>query len=519
MSTIKPLEPGFHRSMLLVSMLFVAVMAALDITIVSVALPYMAGSLNATPDEITWVVTLFAIGQAIVIGITGHLSRLLGRKRLAIISVVGFVLSSAACGLSQDLDMIVLFRFIQGLFAGPLIPISQSALIDAYPAEQRTRVLAMWAMGVTLGPAIGPVLGGILTQTLDWRWNFWVNFPIGAVALFLVLTFMRPVKAQDVRTDWLGLGLLAVFLISLQIGLDQGDRLDWFSSHEIALLLLTAFIGFVAFTARGILIGKRNIINLDLLRDTNFAACALLMGVLGVSFLAFMVISPSLYVQEFGWEIITAGYAMGISAASLTVASQLANPLMRLVGKRPAVVIGTLIIATGWLLFSRVTLNASPEEVIVPGAFICFGILIVFPVIAAQAFAHVPAHLRDEAAGLFNLVKTLGFSFGVTFVTALIYRGTQENWANIVGYLDPTRPGYSYYLQAAGYDDSTPEAGALLFEVVQSQSGILTYTHAMEVLALLALCGLPLILFMRTKPKPTPMPSFEATRPVSASET
>ncbi len=504
MSAIKPLEPGFHRTMLLVSMLFVAVMAALDITIVSVALPYMAGGLNATPDEITWVVTIFAIGQAIVIGITGHLSRLLGRKRLAIISVVGFVLSSAACGLSQNLDMIVVFRFIQGMFAGPLIPISQSVLIDAYPAEQRTRVLAMWAMGVTAGPAIGPVLGGVLTQTLDWRWNFWVNFPIGAVALFLVLTFMRPVKAQDVRTDWLGLGLLALFLICLQVGLNQGDRLDWFSSHEIVLLLLTAFIGFIVFTARGILIGERNIVNLDLLRDTNFAACSLLMGLIGISFLAFMVLAPTLYVQEFGWEIITAGYAVGLSAATLIVASQFANPLMRLVGKRAAVVVGSLITATGWFLFSRVTLNASPEEVVVPGAFICFGMLIVFPVIAAQAFAYVPAHLRDEAAGLFNLVKTIGFSLGVTFVTTLVYRGTQENWANIVGFLDPTRPGYSYYLQAAGYDDGTPEAGALLFQVMQTQSGILTYNHTMEMLTLLVLCGLPLTLFMRTKPTLAP---------------
>lgn len=508
----KPLEPGFHRSMLLVSMLFVAVMAALDLTIVSVALPYMAGGLNATPDEITWVVTLFSIGQALIIGITGHLSRLLGRKRLAVVAIVGFVLSSAACGLSQSLDMIVAFRFIQGLFSGPLIPLSQAVLIDAYPAEQRTRVLALWAMGVTAGPALGPALGGLLTETFDWRWNFWVNFPIGVVALVLVLTFMRATRPQHVRTDWIGLGLLAMFLVSLQIGLDQGDRLDWFSSHEIIVLLMVAFIGFVVFTVRGIQRGERNIINLHLLGDTNFAACSLLMGLTGVSFLSFMVLAPGLYVGLFGWEISTAGYAIGLSAAALIVTSQVANPLMRLVGKRPAVITGTVVTASGWYLFSGMNANASPVQVIVPGALICAGLMLTFPVIAAQAFAHVAPRFRDEAAGLFNLVKTIGFAFGVTFVTTLVYRGNQENWSRIVGFLDPTRPGYSYYLQQSGYDDGTAEAGALLYRVVEAQAGMLTYAHTMELLVLVSLCGIPLTIFMRTKPNPSAVPGGRSAR-------
>ncbi len=446
----QPLAPGFHRNMLLVTMLFVAIMAALDLTVVSVALPYMAGSLSATPDEITWVITLFSIGQALIIGITGHLSRLLGRKRLAIIAVVGFVLSSAACGLAQSLDMIVMFRFIQGLFSGPLIPLSQSVLVDAYPPEQRTRVLSMWAMGVTAGPAIGPALGGILTQNLDRRWNFWVNFPVGALALVLVVFFMRQTKPQHVRTDWLGLGLLAIFLICLQIALDQGDRLDWFSSHEIVFLLTAALTGFIAFTARGILMGEHNIINLRLLGDRNFAACSLLIGITGVMFLGFIVLSPGLYVDQFGWEIVTAGYVIGLSAAALIIASVIASPYKTLVGVRPAVITGSVLTATGWYLFSGVNLDASPAEVIVPGAFICFGLMMSFPVIAAQAFSAVPPRLRDEAAGLFNLLKTIGFSFGATFISMLIYRGTQTNWSHMTRFLDPTRPGYSFFLQDNG---------------------------------------------------------------------
>lgn len=234
------------------------------------------------------------------------------------------------------------------------------------------------------------------------------------------------------------------------------------------------------------------------------AACSLLMGITGVSFLSFMVLAPAMYVEQLGWEIVTAGYSVGISASMLVVASQVANPLMRMVGMRATVITGSLVTATGWYLFSGINLNVSPAQVIVPGAFICFGLLITFPVIAAQAFAHVPPQLRDEAAGLFNLVKTIGFSFGVTFVTALIYRGTQENWSRIAGFLDPTRPGYSYYLQQAGIDDGTPEAGALLFQIMESQSSILTYTHTMEVLALIVICSIPLTFFMRTKTEAPP---------------
>ena len=176
-----------------------------------------------------------------------------------------------------------------------------------------------------------------------------------------------------------------------------------------------------------------------------------------------------------------------------------------------------MLTATGWYLFSGLNLDASPAEVIVPGAFICFGLMLSFPVIAAQAFSAVPPRLRDEAAGLFNLLKTIGFSFGVTFISMLIYRGTQANWSRMTGFLDPTRPGYSFFLQEMGLDDGTAETGALLVQIVEAQSGILTYTHAMEVMALVALCGIPLTFFMRTKPTPRPVDTAFRTERVHQS--
>ncbi|MGB5833026.1 MAG: DHA2 family efflux MFS transporter permease subunit, partial [Thiohalocapsa sp.] len=306
-----PLPPGLQRNMLLITALTVSVMATVDMTIVAVALPYMAGNLGASPDEITWVVTMFTCGQALIIGVTGHLSRLLGRRRLAIIVVVGFVLSSLACGLSQSLTQIVIFRFIQGIFSGPLIPLPQSILVDAYPPEDRSKALSIWAMGVLGGPALGPIIGGFLAQDLDWRWNFLINLPIGAIALMLILTFVRPVAAQRVRTDLVGLVLLAIWVISLQIMLDQGDVLDWFGAVEIWVLTLVAVTFALAFVLRGLVIGDANIMRLRLFADLNFVVCSLLVALLGSIFLGSLIITPQLLIDYYGWEVVTAGLIMG----------------------------------------------------------------------------------------------------------------------------------------------------------------------------------------------------------------
>ena len=309
---IKPLPPGFQRNMIIVTTLFVALLASIDLTIVTVALPYMAGNLNATPDEITWVVTMFAVGQAIIIGITGHLSRLLGRKALALTAVIGFVVSSVACGLSQDLDMIVFFRFVQGLFSGPLIPLSQAMLIDAVEEDERAKILSFWVVGVMGGPAIGPLLGGYLAQDLDWRWNFWVNIPVGAIAVVLLISFVRKTPHLNVRTDWLGLGFLSVCLASLQIALNQGDTLDWLGSRTIVLLFLATFVTGLVVVFRGLYLGERHIIDVRLFGDLNFSLCCVVIGVFGSGFLALMILGPRLFVDGLGWEASTAGIVIGI---------------------------------------------------------------------------------------------------------------------------------------------------------------------------------------------------------------
>lgn len=495
---LPPMAPGLARNMLLVTALSISIMAAVDMTIVSVALPYMAGNLGAGPEEITWVVTMFTCGQALIIGVTGHLSRLLGRRRLTILVVIGFVVSSMACGLAGDLTEMVVFRFVQGIFSGPLIPLSQSMLADAYPPEERHKALSIWAMGVLGGPAMGPIIGGYLAQHYDWRWNFWVNLPIGIIALVLILRFVRPVAPRRVRTDLVGMVLLATWVISLQVMLDQGDNLDWFGAVEIWSLGIATITFGLAFVLRGLVVGDANIMRLRLFTDTNFLACAVLVALLGSIFLGSLIVTPQLLVDDYAWEVVTAGLVMGGAGAFGILGSLIGGRLVDLVGIRWMIALGAVIMATGWLRYSGLNLDAGPLEVLIPTALVMFGVMLVFPLLAAQAFANLRPDERDEGAGMFNFVKTLGFSFGVTFVGTMIYRGGQANWSRFVGDISWTNPGLAQFSAAAPLSGNLPRTGAVLGELLARQSEMLAITQLAETLAVLALAAMPLALLLRS---------------------
>jgi MFS transporter, DHA2 family, multidrug resistance protein len=486
--------------MLLITALTVSVMASVDMTIVSVALPYMAGNLGAGPDEITWVVTMFTCGQALVIGVTGHLSRLLGRRRLAIVVIIGFVLSSMACGLAQSLTQIVIFRFVQGIFSGPLIPLSQSILVDAYPPEERSKALSIWAMGVLGGPALGPIIGGYLAQDFDWRWNFWVNLPIGVVALLLILSFVRPVAAQRVRTDLVGLVLLAIWVISLQVMLDQGNTLDWFNAPDTWVLTVLAITFALAFVVRGLVVGDANIMRLRLLADFNFSVCALLVALLGSIFLGSLIVTPQLLIDLYQWEVVTAGLVMGAGGLFGILGSLIGGRLVGLLGIRLMVIIGSGCMALGWLRYSGLNPYAGPVEAFIPSALVMFGLMLVFPLLAAQAFQNLRPDERDEGAGMFNFVKTLGFSFGVTFVGTMIYRGSQANWARYAGDLSWSNPAFGQFIDASPLAGDIALAAAVMADELTRQSSILAITQLAQILMVLALLAMPLGLLLRPKP-------------------
>ena len=490
------LPAGWARSLVVITTLMMSLMAAVDLTIVTVALPYMSGGLGATADDITWVVTMYTVAQAVAVGISGHLSRLLGRRRLCLVAVTGFVIASLACGLSQNLTQIIFCRFTQGLFSGPLIPIAQSIIVDVYPPAERTKGITLWVLGVMVGPALGPALGGWLAENLDWRWNFWVNLPVGAIAILLILRHVRPVPPQPVKTDWLGLVLVFLFVVGFQIVLDRGDIDDWFGSKQLVLLAILAAGTGTAFVLRGWALGSRNIINLTLLRDRNFTLCCILITIIAMVFLGLLVLTPEVFITFFGWEVSTAGLVIGSYGLAGFLGSVIGGQVVRRLGIRTAIVAAGLFMGLGWWKFSRLDLGASMFECMLPGMWVQFGVLLIYGPLASQAFKNLRPEQRDEGAGLFNFLKTLGFSLGVCFVSTLMYRGLQSNWNQYGGTLNFSNPGLRPWLDTLGFPAVNAPAGALLSQVLQNQTQMVTFIQTSELLCALSLACMFLAFFV-----------------------
>lgn len=442
-----PLPPGMRRIMLTATTFVVSLMALIDATIVAVCLPQMQGSLDATPDTITWVLTMYTIGQAIGIAMTAGLAAAFGRRTVMLVSVIGFIVLSCACGLAGSLQTMVITRFLQGVFSAPLIPLAQAIVVDAYPPAERAKGLGIWAVGAILGPAIGPAVGGALTQNIHWRMSFFVNVPFGAIALLLCLANIRHTERRPMKLDWTGLGLAALFVVALQVFLDQGDILDWFDSKLLCVLFATACIAGAAFVVRGLLVAN-SILPLRLFKDRTFAVCTVGAILAAMNLLGMLTAYPILLEDLVGWQVDTAGYVIGTFGIAGLVAALVMPHVWPWIGLRGTVTVGASIMAAGMFMATRLNTNVGPVEAMIPGLFMMFGLQAAFIPIATLAFSNVAADHRTGAAATFNFFKTIGLSIGVTIVSTVIYRRTQHHWnelaadvrANAIGlapYLDP----------------------------------------------------------------------------------
>jgi DHA2 family multidrug resistance protein len=300
-----------------------------------------------------------------------------------------------------------------------------------------------------------------------------------------------------VRTDFVGLILLAIMIVCLQIVLDQGNELDWLSSHMIVYLAIISLASAVAFFWRGALLGEANIVNLGLFRDINFAVCSGLVAVIGCVFLALLIVTPEMLVTYFRWEIQSAGLVIGTGGVTGMVGAMVSGRLVPFVGGRVVIIAGLSMMALGWYLYSRLTFGASPMQVIIPVSLIMFGMLLTLPVLAAQAFQNLLPDQRDEGAGLFNFVKTMGFSIGVAATDTFLYRGTQQNWSLHAGQVSPQSPP----LMALGDNGVTPEVMSLVGVEMGRQMGMVTIVQLAESLFIFALICLPLAFMLRSSPR------------------
>lgn len=485
------------RWLISITVMLTTVMVILDMTIVNVALPHMMGALGATTDQITWVLTSYIVAEAIVIPASGYLAARMGRKRLMLVSIVGFVVTSGLCGQAQTLAQIVVFRFLQGAFGASVIPLSQSIMVDNFPREQRSTAMAIWGVGVMLGPILGPTVGGIVTQHLDWRWVFYINLPVGVLNTLMILRFFEETPTRRAVVDWLGALAMAVGIGSFQVVLDRGNQEGWFESRFIVALSVVSAFTIVLFVTRA---WRRSdsIVELSLLRDRNLAASCLMMFVFGIGLFGTIALLPIMLEGLFDYPVETTGLVM----APRGIASALGMFLISRLGGRvhPALVVlaGTLLTASGVSVMTWYSLSVSPYWIVLPSILQGFGMGMIFVSLSAVAYRTLPPEATDHASGIYNLARSLGSSAGISVAATLVTRATQTNWNQLGGHINPFNPALREWLFAHSLTLTDPIAPLRLATELDRQARMAAFVDAYFAVALSILALAPLVLLLRS---------------------
>jgi DHA2 family multidrug resistance protein len=491
------LAKGGNRGALTACVILATLMQALDTTIANVALPYMQGSVSASQDQIAWVLTSYIVAAAIMTPPTGFLAGRFGLKNLFLVAIAGFTVASMLCGMAQSLTQIVLFRVLQGAFGASLVPLSQTVLLGSYPRERQGFAMALFGIGVMIGPVLGPVLGGWLTENYSWRWVFYINLPIGILDLIGIMIFL-PESPRDssAKLDWFGFGTLSVAIGALQIMLDRGEQKDWFGSGEIIIEGVIAASAFYLFLVHTFTADKP-FVRPSMFRDRNFTAGVLFISIVGLTYYASMALQPP-YLQELmDYPVVTAGLVMGPRGIG-TMASMLI--VGRLVGRtdtRILLFIGLCLTAWSFNAMTGWTPDVSQGAIIGVTMVQGFGLGFLFVPLSAATLSTLPLAERAEGAGLFSLSRNIGSSVGISIVNALLVQNTQANHAAIVPSVNAVNRAFENPLIAQAWNPLTAAGRAALDAVITRQAQIIAYIDDYKLLMIAALAVIPLLVVFK----------------------
>jgi DHA2 family multidrug resistance protein len=485
--------PG--RALLVASVMLASLLYTVDTTIANIALPHMQGSLQATQDQIAWVLTSYIVISAIATPLAGFLGARHGLRRVLAVCIVGFTAISMLCGLATTLEQMVLFRSLQGAMGAALVPLSQVALLNAYPRELHGRATALWGMGVVVGPIIGPTLGGYLTEYFNWRWVFYVNLPVGLFALLGILAAVpRDRGDQSRKFDALGFTLLGLAIGCFQLMIDRGHSQDWFDSAEIlgeAVLAAVFFFMFVVHSNTT----RHPFFDTRLLSDRNLALSVAMMFVVGIAILAPLVLLPPFLQQLQGYPVLDAGWLLAARGISAFLAMGIVGHLVGRVGPRVVMSCGLVIMGTSLLMMSQFNLYTPWQPVALAGFIMGLGMPAMFVPMSVAAYETLPASLRAEAGALLTLMRNMGSSIGVSASVALLTRSAQTNQSYLVENLtvfDHMRWGM---IERAAGDNATLVA----VTEVGRQAAAIAYANDFYLMAWAMFAAIPLALMIKVK--------------------
>jgi DHA2 family multidrug resistance protein len=493
--------PVKNRGMITISIMLATIMTALDTTIANVALPHMAGSVSASADQITWVLTSYIVATAIMTPMTGWLAGRLGRKRVFVISIIGFTLSSALCGAATSLEQIVLFRVLQGIFGAAMMPLSQAVMLDLFTLEERGPAMAVWGMGVMVAPIVGPVLGGWLTDDFSWRWVFYINLPIGALCLAGVLTFLHDdTEIVKKRFDITGFALLSVLLAAFQLFLDRGENNDWFHSVETQLEAATAAIALILFLVHSTL-ATNPFIPLQLFRDRNFSAAALLGVAVGLLVFSVLALLPPMIETLLGYPVITTGLVTAPRGVGSLVSMFFVGRLVGKVDTRLIILTGLSMFALAFYQMSHFSLLMNAYLIATTGFIQGLGTGLVFMPMTTLAFATLAPQMRADGTGVFTLVRNLGNSAGISIMQAIFTSQNQIVHARLVQGLRPDNPAIMTGAGQGGlpapFSFTNPAGLAALNGEVGRQAAMIAYVDVFHLMFVTTLVMMPLLLMLK----------------------
>ena len=485
------------RLMITLAVMSATLIQVLDTTIVNVALPHMQGELGATTDQISWVLTSYLVTAAIFMPLTGYFSDILGRKRYLLICIAGFVGASALCGIAGNVAEIVLFRMLQGMFGAALVPLSQAIMSDAYPPEERGRAMALWGLGVMVGPVLGPTLGGWLTEVASWRWTFYINVPVGGLSFFLASQFVPETAKKARRMDWPGLVLLAAGVAGTQYALDRGNQQDWLAASDIRVSAALGVAGLIGFSWYSLRVKERALFDIRIFTDRNFATACLVIALLGLGMFGTIVVQPILLERLLNYPILTTGMVMAPRGIATAFSMLIVGRLVGRTDARALVGAGMLISAAGSHFMTRYSLGIDAFWIIWPAMLQGLGMGLIFVPLSTIAYATLPRARMAEAAGLYSLVRTMGSAVGISIVTTLLSRQGQVLWNELGGNLTRFNPAVQHYLRGLRLRPDDPKAVALMADQIARQAEMLAMIDVFQLITWSFVVMLPLVFLLK----------------------
>jgi DHA2 family multidrug resistance protein len=482
-----------------IAVMFSTFMEVLDTTVVNVSLEHIAGDLSSTIDEATWALTSYLVANAIILPITGWLASYFGRKRLLMMSVVGFTISSFLCGFAPSLAFLVVCRILQGAAGGCLQPLSQAILLEAFPPDQRGKAMGFWGLGIVVAPVLGPVLGGWLTDSYSWRWVFYINIPVGIASIIMTQLFVFDppyLRRAKTKVDFWGIGFLAVWIGALQIAMDKGEQDDWFQSHFIVGLIIVTVIFLAVFLIREFT-AEHPVVDLRVFKYRTYSAGVVLMTVTGFVLYGSLVLLPIWIQTLLGYPALQAGIALAPRGMGSMLGMPLVGALMPKMDPRRFLAAGLCLAAATLWQFSTLSLDTGYWNLFWPQFIQGFSLALLFVPLTTISMSPISREKMGNATSIFNLTRNMGGSIGIAMVQTLQSRFTQRHTSYLTSHITPFDPAAANLIDQMSAQMGRPRALASLFGMVQAQAAMLSFVDVFRMLALLFLAMVPLLLIMK----------------------